>query len=103
MIIMTNTVYLRANTHEYSLSAEKEAHEEIRNILEDLGLSDVQISPLTRYWKSPTCGELTCQFETAISIETIQKQFADTWKADTADSIWSTVYPRSISFLWIST
>ena len=100
--IMNNTVYLRAITHKFSLSAEIQAHTEIRAILDSLGLSGIHLSPLTHYWKSPECGELTCQFETAIPLDIIQKQFADTWKADTADSRWSTIHLSSVSFLWIS-
>ena len=66
------------------------------------GVFEIVFSPLVAYWKSSGQGELLCQIRTDLPLDTVQKLFADTWQADTADIRWSNIHLPASSFLWIS-
>ena len=99
---MTRVIYLKAITSTHSASSEIQIQSEIHSLLTAIGISDIAMSPLVRYWKSQECGELTCRFSTSLPLSSIRQQFANRWEAATADSRWSTIHLSKVSFLWIS-
>ena len=96
------TIFIKVITTGNHASAESQLKSAIQTLLNDAGVYDVAFTPLSSYWKSPECSELNCQITTNLSLETIQKLFADTWLSDTADIRWSVIHLPHTSFLWIS-
>ena len=95
-------IFIRAITTSFRASTEKEVTTAIQELLNNAGVFEIIFSPLAAYWKSTEQGELLCQIRTDLPLDTIQKLFADTWQADTADIQWSNIYLPASSFLWIS-
>jgi len=95
-------IFIRTITTAYNPSAEQQVKSAIQKILHDAGVHDIRFSSYSAYWKIPECGELICQIQTDLPLQTVQRLFANTWQADTADSRRSTIYLPGTSFLWIS-
>ena len=95
-------IFIRAITTSFSASTEKEVTTTIQELLNNAGVFEIIFSPLAANWKSTEQRELHCQIRTDLPLDTIQKRFADTWQADTADIQWSNIYLPASSFLWIS-
>lgn len=95
-------IFIRAITTTFSASTEKEVTTAIQELLNNAGVFEIVFSPLVAYWKSSGQGELLCQIRTDLPLDTVQKLFADTWQADTADIRWSNIHLPASSFLWIT-
>ena len=94
-------ITIKVITAKYDFSTECQVKAAIHNLLDSANVSNLHFSPFVPYWKSPELGELNCSLETDLPPLQLQKQFADTWQFDTADSRWSAIYLPDTTFLWI--